>query len=261
MNSKDPHTSGQFNDALNKNLANFPGFLKNWCNRICPPMPRLSLAERCNLLGRIARISRNVECPHDETEVLSFIYGLLALPESVEGKIVECGTFKGGSAAKFSIPLKTLGRDLVIFDSFEGLPENEEPHENSFLGHRIAQWCKGGEFRGALDEVKHSITTYGEPSVVDYIKGYFDDSMPGYEEKIAAVYMDVDLVTSTKSVLKHLFPLLSPGGFIMSQDGDFPLVIEAFESDKFWEDEVGCPKPRIDGLGERKMVTIFKPTD
>jgi len=110
-----------------------------------------------------------------------------------------------------------------------------------------------------VDEVVRTIETYGEPSIVEYIKGYFDDSMPGFKEKVAAVYMDVDLVGSTKSVIRHLYPLLSPGGFIMSQDGDFPLVIEALEDDAFWENEVGFPRPPVEGLRSRKMITISKP--
>ena len=40
--------------------------------------------------------------------------------ERIPGAIVECGVFKGGAAAVMAY--QTSGRDLYLFDSFEGLP-------------------------------------------------------------------------------------------------------------------------------------------
>ncbi|MBK6827703.1 MAG: hypothetical protein IPG86_12920 [Chitinophagaceae bacterium] len=57
--------------------------------------------------------------------------------------------------------------------------------------------------------------------------------------------------------MKYLFPLLSPGGAIYSQDGDFPLVIEVFRDQQFWMEELGCEKmPVIENLG--KKITIIR---
>ena len=91
------------------------------------------------------------------------------------------------------------------------------------------------------------------------VEGWFDDTMPGFTGKIAAAYVDVDLASSTRTCLKYLYPLLVPGGVLMSQDGDFPLVIEVFEDDAFWEQEVGCERPHIEGLGTSKMLKLIKP--
>ena len=79
-----------------------------------------------------------------------------------------------------------------------------------------------------------------------------------FNKRIAAAYLDVDLASSTKTCLKYLYPILVPGGVIISQDGDFPLVIEVYNDDQFWEEEVGCKKPYIEGLGERKLIKIVK---
>src|ERR1017187_6303006 len=38
------------------------------------------------------------------------------------GIVVECGTWKGGTAANLSIICRLTGRQLFIFDSFRGLP-------------------------------------------------------------------------------------------------------------------------------------------
>jgi O-methyltransferase len=83
--------------------------------------------------------------------------------------------------------------------------------------------------------------------------------MPNFNEKILAAYIDVDLASSTKTCLKYLYPLLVPGGVICSQDGDFPLVIEALEDDSFWENELGINRPKIEGFKKRKIIKIRKP--
>ena len=90
------------------------------------------------------------------------------------------------------------------------------------------------------------------------MKGWFNVTMPQFNKKISAIYLDVDLASSTKVCLKYLYPLLVPGGILVSQDGDFPLVIDVFDDDSFWENEVGCKKPMIEGLGVNKMIKIKK---
>jgi len=218
-----------------------------------------SLSERIALINRFKTISQNVECPHNESHVLAFVRDLLSLPREMEGDILEAGAFKGGSTAKFSIIANRLERKLLVFDSFEGLPENEEAHDKSILGHSIDGWFKGKEFCGGLEEVKTNISKYGEIGSCEFVKGWFDDTMPGFEGKLCAVYLDVDLASSTKTCLKYLYPKIVPGGLLYSQDGDFPLVIDVFNDDGFWETEVGCKKPPIEGLGKSKILKIVKP--
>jgi O-methyltransferase len=183
----------------------------------------------------------------------------MSLPPTVEGCIVEAGTYKGGGAAKLSIIAKLLGRRLIIFDSFEGLPQNEEKHDKSILGHSIQDWFKQGNFLGTLDEVRHTVETYGEIRVCTFKEGWFENTMPIFKEKICALYVDCDLAASTKTTLKWLYPLVVPGGIVFSQDGDFPLVIDVFNDDEFWQTQVGCQKPHITGLGLKKLISIEKP--
>ena len=185
----------------------------------------------------------------------------MAIPDSDQGCIVEAGVFKAGSSAKFSIAAKYANRELVLFGSFQGLPDNSEAHEQSILGHSIKDWFKKGKFCGALEEVKQNIEKYGELRVCKFIKGWFEDTMPQFTKKIAAVYVDVDLASSTKTCLKYLYPLIIPGGVLCPQDGDFPLVIQVYDDDVFWEKEVGCKKPYIEGLGTQKLIRITKPPD
>lgn len=217
-----------------------------------------SNSQRQELLRKFRTISRNIVCPHDESHILSFVIDLFTVPRDLPGCIVEAGAYKGGSTSKFSIVSKLLNRPLMIFDSFEGLPDNTEPHDKSILGHSISGWFEGGKFCGSLTEVRDNIEKYGEIGQCRFITGWFEDTMPGFSEKICAAYLDVDLASSTRTCLKYLYPLIVPGGVLYSQDGDFPLVIDAFDDDEFWESEVGCKKPEIKGLGKSKIIKIVK---
>ena len=179
------------------------------------------------------------------------------MPDTVEGCVVEAGAFKGASTAKISLFAAYRKRAVHVFDSFEGLPPNTEFHEKSTEGHSIKGWFEKGNFAGSLEEVQKNIEAYGVPSIVTYHKGWFDDTMPVFKEKVALAYLDVDLAESTRTCLKYLYPLLQPGGVIVSQDGDFPMVINVFKDEEFWRKEVGCAGiPPMEGLG--KKITIIK---
>jgi len=195
---------------------------------------------------------------HSQREALTVIADMLHLPAGVPGVFVEAGCFKGGSATKWSLAAETRGRRLVLFDSFEGIPPNEEPHETfrNIYG-KIVPPFKAGDYAGSLEEVKATITAYGSPEVCDYRRGWFDDTMPAFNEPVAGAYIDVDLASSTRTCLRYLYPLLSPGGFIYSQDGHLPLVIDALRDEALWR-EIGGPAPVILGLGQEKLVRISK---
>jgi O-methyltransferase len=95
--------------------------------------------------------------------------------------------------------------------------------------------------------------------VCDFVKGWFKNTMPKFSKPIAAIYLDVDLASSTQTCLKYLYPLLVESGTLYSQDGHLPIVIDVFDDDDFWEKEVGYKKPHIKGLGEKKLIEIKKP--
>ena len=66
-------------------------------------------------------------CVHIETATsfkahLAMAAKLLEIKPQTEGVVVECGCFQGGSAANLSLACKLAGRDLILYDSFEGLP-------------------------------------------------------------------------------------------------------------------------------------------
>ncbi len=219
--------------------------------------PQTSFHQRLLLIKRFYAISYAVDCPHTQHEIISFVKTILSIPPNVKGCIVEAGCYKGGSTAKFSIAARMADRRLVVFDSFEGIPDNNEPHDKNIFGGRAG--FRKGSYCGTLDEVKRNVRKMGELDSCKLIKGWFNDTLPKFSEPIAAIYLDVDLASSTRTCLKYLYPLLVPGGVLYSQDGHLPLVINVFRDDEFWEKEVGYPKPHIEGLGKQKLIKIVKP--
>lgn len=226
--------------------------LQSFIAQVLPPGVKL-----VDLVKRFGVVEKNIPCAHDSSHVLKFILDMLRAPREQEGCFVEAGCFKGGSTAKFSIIAKILGKKLIVFDSFEGLPENGEQHEKSLEGHSIQNWFDGGAFTGTLEEVKSNISRYGEIDSCEFVRGWFEKTMVEFNTPVLAGFIDVDLASSTKTCLKYLYPLLVHGGVLCSQDGDFPLVVEVFQ-DKSFLRELGEPFPVIEGLGE-KITHIRKP--
>ncbi|MEW6709913.1 MAG: TylF/MycF/NovP-related O-methyltransferase [Candidatus Riflebacteria bacterium] len=211
------------------------------------------------LLQQFNLISKSVECPHNPSHILTFVLAMLKTSSLGEGCFVEAGCFKGGSTAKLSLIARRLKKRLIVFDSFEGLPPNQEAHQQTIHGQSIEGWFKEKEFCGGLEEVKNNVTRFGDIDSCEFIKGWFENTLPDFNQPVLAAYIDVDLASSTRTCIKNLFPKMVKGGHLVSQDGDFPLVIEALEDKNFWLQEVGCPMPEIQGLRQKKMLTILKP--
>jgi len=215
----------------------------------------LTFGQRFFLLRRMYATSFLVDCPHAQKHILAIMDAIFTAPP---GAMVEAGSFKGGSTAKFSLAAKMAGRKLIAFDSFEGIPDNSEVHDYDIFGRYVGNF-RPGSYQGRLEEVKYNVNRFGEIGVCEFVKGWFDQTMPHFNEPLGVAYVDVDLASSTRTCIKYLYPLLRPGGVLFSQDGHLPLVMEVFNDDKFWEEEVGCAKPHMEGLGKSIIIKVTKP--
>lgn len=218
---------------------------------------RLPLGQRLRLVRRVNRISRRLICAHDETEAMAMIQSILDVPAVVEGVIVEAGCFKGGSSAKLSLAAQLTGRRLVVFDSFEGIPDNDETHGPT--GHQGPIAFEMGTYAGRLDEVQGNISREGEIGSCEFVKGWFNDTLPDFHRPIAMIFLDVDLASSTRTCLKYLYPLLQPGCVLYTHDDGLARVREVFADEKFWKGELGVPVPVIEARLSKTMARIRKP--
>ncbi|MGH9361674.1 MAG: TylF/MycF/NovP-related O-methyltransferase [Thermoanaerobaculia bacterium] len=143
-------------------------------------------------------------------ELLYIAHHLYLLDQAgVPGVVLECGCFKGFSSCCLSHACAALGRRLVVADSFQGLPDPEGEGQGYY---------RRGDFCGTVAEVNENLRAFGRPEAVQLLPGWFRDSLRGWTEPIALLWLDVDLASSARDALGHAVPLLQPGGAVFSHE-------------------------------------------
>lgn len=168
----------------------------------------------------------------DKRRVLSAIVAVRYIEQHhIEGDIVECGVWKGGSMMAIARTLKNLGsptRVLHLFDTFEGMvaPTKEDVGDDNYVakaeyeakkfpGSEGSDWCFS-----PLDEVKQNLGKVGYPEhLIRFVKGKVEDTLPGAApQKIAMLRLDTDWYESTRAEMEHLWPRLVSGGVLIVDD-------------------------------------------
>jgi O-methyltransferase len=211
------------------------------------PMPRV---ERARLIARFVGITNRVRGYHTLGEMLRISGEILRRAAPV---VVEAGCGKGSSTAKLSLAVRAAGGRLLVFDSFKGLPANDERHQN-LDGREVV--FRAGAFRGRINEVQRTLDELGAPEVCQLHRGWFSDTMPQLDQPVDVALLDVDLVESTRTCLRAIVPRLRPGGVIFSLDGQLRATHQLLGDARFWRDELGVPVPAIEGLGTAKLLVI-----
>lgn len=147
----------------------------------------------------------------------------------IEGEIVECGVWKGGSmmlVANRLISLNSLGRNLFLFDTYEGMTEPTEK-DTTFNNNKAADlleqerrttnnnWCYS-----SIEEVKTNLFATGyDKNKINFIKGKVEETLPCSQiDKIALLRLDTDWYESTKHELETLYERLMIGGVLIIDD-------------------------------------------
>jgi O-methyltransferase len=213
----------------------------------------LPVWRRLDLVRRYVRTTNHVRTYHSQAEMLAVTDRILALADRPGLTVVEAGAGKGGSTAKLSLATKLAGGRLLVFDSFRGIPANDERHTNLY-GRPVE--FRAGAFRGRLPSVRRTVAQYGALDVCEFHKGWFADTLADFDRPVDVVLLDVDLLASTRTCITRLFPRLRPGGSLFTQDGHLEAIVALLRDARFWTDEVGVPPPVIPGLGRRKLLEI-----
>jgi len=177
----------------------------------------------------------------------------------IEGTIVECGVWRGGSImvaiATLNL-LKSRDREIFLFDTFEGLPKpdpildvdiwDNKGHDGWILEARSPEssnWAYA-----SLNDVRSNVLGLGYPEkLIHFVKGMVERTIPGQSpDKIALLRLDTDWHSSTKHVLENLFAALVPGGVLIMDDyGHF----------------MGARKAADDYFNERGIRMLLNRTD
>jgi O-methyltransferase len=177
-----------------------------------------------------------------ESKEATYDIAMLALQRGIPGDFVECGVYAGASSALMARALQdhyawpegwtepeTLWqrphRRVHLFDSFEGMPE-AHPIDAEIYG-------VNGDVSGAacvsLPTVQANMQRWGiPPELLAWHPGWFEQTIPHAArfilptqlKTIAVLRLDADLYSSTQVAMKHLYPLVSPGGWIICDDYD-----------------------------------------
>ena len=242
-----------------KKLGKFLGSWRYWpaCIRFLMQSDlNISFSQRFALIRDFYAITLSFEnIPHYQRQILAFANAILKQPRDRNGVIIEAGCFRGVSSAKFSLVAKMTGKSFYVFDSFQGIPPNDEGHE--IYGEEVT--FEEGDYAASLEEVQGNIHQHGHIDSCRFVKGWFDDTMPDFNEPVAAAYLDVDLVSSTKTCIKYIWPLLEPGGVIYSQDAHLTDIIDLFADEDFWRNEVGVEPPVVSRLYKDQLLFATKP--
>ena len=152
------------------------------------------------------------------------------IDNKIEGDLVECGVWKGGSSMLMALILKKHGiinKKIYLYDTFEGMSEpssidktvegisattllekEKKENENSV-------WCYS-----PIEEVKGTLFSTGYPQEnLIFVKGKVEETLlehvPG---RISVLRLDTDWYESTKIELRILYPLLSERGVLIIDD-------------------------------------------
>lgn len=156
----------------------------------------------------------------------------VVLANGIPGDLVECGVFAGSNAAAMARAIMDAEWDLCtdgkmrsgrrhykrrvhLFDSFAGIPQ-AGPEDVEFLerGHQA------GLSACPLVDVKVHMREWGIPDeLLVWHPGLFRQTLavtPTYS--IALLRLDADLYASTSDCMHYLYPLVSPGGWVICDD-------------------------------------------
>lgn len=174
---------------------------------------------------------------------------ILKIPPAVVGDVIECGTYKGASAASLSLICKLVGRKLWVCDSFAGLPVAESEIVRNYPHLKVYGNYRQGMYSGALLEVQENIRKNGDIERCEFVHGLFSESLGGLESKFVFAFVDVDLTSSMQDCIRHIWPNLVDEGFFYTDDSCDMEVVRVWFDDAWWQQNLGQRAPGYVGSG------------
>jgi hypothetical protein len=202
---------------------------------------------RRELRHQFRTVERNVKCAHTEKEMFVMADFLLGLESP--GCIVECGCYRGGSSAKLSLLASATNRKLYVCDSFAGLPEVRENDGRFNTPDHEAVTFSQREYAAGLADVQSNVERWGDPSVVHYIPGFFDQTLPELDVRPALIFADADLIDSMRAIIRFMWHRVVPGGRVFMHDMNLVGLVYGVTDGSWWLQDVGCNPPPIFGAG------------
>jgi O-methyltransferase len=167
---------------------------------------------------------------------------LVEIPPEVEGVVVECGSWYGGSTANLSLICDIVDRDLIVYDSFEGLPP---PTDDD----KYADESRTGFLRADLETVEANVRRFGTLERCRFRKGWFSDTLPEHKEPIVLAFLDVDYQASLDDCIRNLWPHLTEKGYVFIDEYVLTDYCALFWSERYWRTHFNTTPPGLIGAG------------
>lgn len=211
-------------------------------NRRFDPAYGLTWRRKFRLARQFHRTTRQVETGTSNRAHMAMAAKIFEIPASVPGVLVEAGCWKGGTTANLSLVAEVVGRDLLVYDSFEGLPA---PAPGDRWAHALGE----GAFRGELEEVKANVEAWGAIDRCVFRKGWFSETMGDHHEPVVAAFVDVDHQASMHQCVLGLWPHLIDSGYFFVDEYTRLDYCALFFSERFWRTYFDRPPPGLMGAG------------
>ncbi len=153
------------------------------------------------------------------------------LDEGVDGAMVECGVWRGGSVMAMALRLLQRGRDdreLWLFDTFEGMTPPTDLDVEAATGRTARQKLEATPYAAGWNiwayaprhEVEANLATTGYPApFVHFVEGDVASTVTeSFPDMVAILRLDSDFYESTLHELEGLFPRLAVGGVLIIDD-------------------------------------------
>ncbi|MCX5770547.1 MAG: class I SAM-dependent methyltransferase [Candidatus Hydrogenedentes bacterium] len=206
-------------------------------------------ADKLGLVEQFRGVNSEIESGTSPLVHVVLAREILSIPPDVRGDVIECGVWKGASSSSLSLVCSKVGRTLVVCDSFEGLPGDDgmRVHVGPHVG--VYGYYKKGMFAGSLDEVRENIRRCGSLETCRFVKGLFSESLRGLDGPLAFAFLDVDLVSSTRDCLRHIWPRLVENGAVYTDDAGDRDIVKVYFDEAWWRQTLGCEAPGLVGSG------------
>lgn len=193
-----------------------------------------------HILSQFGNIVLNSSLTDEFPEILSVIRPYTLLSEArlfslyslarqiclddIPGNFVECGSYKGGSAALLAVVIKRYSlrpRLLYAFDTFEGMPEPSEADKHDGIPVNLTDWGAGTLKAPLTDNLDVICQSLDVRDIVMPVKGLFAQTLPESKSEIgniALLHADGDWYESTMDIFNNLYESVVANGFVQIDD-------------------------------------------
>ncbi len=211
------------------------------------PLPQAAV---WSLLPRFIWSCYRITTASHYAEHLAIAAHIIGVPERTEGCVVECGCYKGGSTANLSLVASLAGRELHVFDSFEGLPTPPAGETENILHHdRATNAYERGMYAGSLEEVRENVRRCGDLGACRFHQGWFEDTLPGFHTPCVAAFVNVDLRASLETCVQAIWPVMADGGALFIHEARHHEMASLFFDGDWWKERLGTRPPGLIGAG------------